>query len=352
MSATATRNTISRQWELLRSLPARPPGITAQELVDLLDDAGFTVSKRTVERDLIELSSLFPLQCNDKSTPYGWYWTPGATAELPGLTLSEALTLRLVEDSLRPLLPAYLLKSLEPRFAQAHHKLQALGDQVPAARWIDKIASVPPELALQAPEMNGELLERIQQGLLEDRRLGCSYFAAHSNRTRELQLNPLALIQRGNITYLAAIVEPYEDVRLFAAHRFQQVELLDTPSRRPDGFNLDEYIAGGALQFTSPGAGMIELRAWISEELARQLRETPLTDDMLLEADGEGYRLSATLQDSWQLRWWLLSHTGKIVVQEPLGLRQELQKQLAAGLQMYGDDVSSPVVEKAQTEMS
>lgn len=351
MSANATRNTISRQWELLRSLPARSPGITAQELVDLLDDAGFTVSKRTIERDLIELSNLFPLQCNDKSTPYGWYWTPGATAELPGLTLGEALTLRLVEDSLRPLLPAHLLKSLEPRFAQAHHKLQALGDQVPAARWIDKIASVPPELALQAPEMNGELLERIQQGLLEDRRLGCSYFAAHSNRTRELQLNPLALIQRGNITYLAAIVEPYEDVRLFAAHRFQQVELLDAPCRRPDDFNLDEYIASGALQFTSPGAGMIALSAWVSEELARQLRETPLTDDMHLEADGDGYQLSATLQDSWQLRWWLLSHTGKIVVQEPLGLRQELQKQLAAGLQMYGDDVSSSAVEKAQAAM-
>ncbi len=113
MSTNASRNTISRQWELLRSLPARAPGITALELVSLLKNAGFTVSKRTIERDLIELSNLFPLQCNDKSMPYGWYWTPGATAELPGLTLGEALTLRLVEDSLRPLLPAYLLKSLE-----------------------------------------------------------------------------------------------------------------------------------------------------------------------------------------------------------------------------------------------
>ncbi|THG82324.1 WYL domain-containing protein [Pseudomonas sp. A-1] len=337
MSATATRNTISRQWELLRSLPARPPGITAQELVDLLDNAGFTVSKRTIERDLIELSNLFPLQCNDKSAPYGWYWTPGATAELPGLTLSEALTLRLVEDSLRPLLPAYLLKSLEPRFAQAHQKLLALGDQVPAARWIDKIASVPPELALLAPEINGELLERIQQALLEDRQLDCSYFAAHRNKVTELRLNPLALIQRGNITYLAAIAEPYEDVRLYAAHRFQQVDLLDVPCRRPDDFSLDEYIASGALQFTSPGAGMMKLQAWISLELARQLRETPLTDDMRLEIDGDGYRLSATLQDSWQLRWWLLSHAGKMVVHEPLALRQELLSQLETSLRQYRD---------------
>lgn len=352
MSATATRNTVSRQWELLKALPPRPPGITAQELVERLGDAGFSVSKRTVERDLVELTNLFPLQCNDKGTPYGWYWTPGAAAELPGLTLSEALTLRLVEDSLRPLLPAYMLKSLEPRFAQAHQKLLALGDQVPAARWIDKIASVPPELALLAPEMNGELLERIQQALLEDRWLDCSYFAAHRNKVTKLRLNPLALIQRGNITYLAAIAEPYEDVRLYAAHRFQQVDLLDVPCRRPDDFSLDEYIASGALQFTSPGAGMMKLQAWISEELARQLRETPLTADMRMEADGDGYRLSATLQDSWQLRWWLLSHTGKMVVREPLALRQELRSQLEAGLKLYHDAIApaadTPVRDEAQ----
>jgi predicted DNA-binding transcriptional regulator YafY len=351
MSATATRNTISRQWELLRSLPARPPGITAQELVTLLDEAGFSVSKRTIERDLVELSTLFPLQCNDKSTPYGWYWTPGATTELPGLTLSEALTLRLVEDSLRPLLPTYLLKSLEPRFAQARQKLTALSDQVPAARWIDRIASVPPELALLAPEVSGELLERIQQGLLEDRQLNCSYFAAHSNRTRELQLNPLALIQRGNITYLAAIVEPYADVRLFAVHRFQAVAVLDAPCRRPVDFNLEQYIASGALQFTNPGSEPILLKAWINEELARQLRETPLSSDMKLELEADGYRLSAIVQDSWQLRWWLLSHTGKIIVHEPPALRQELQNQLEAGLQMYRDNKPSRA-EKARATTS
>lgn len=338
MSATSTRSTLSRQWELLKSLPARPPGVTAQMLVERLSEAGFKVSKRTIERDLVELSQLFPLQCNDKGTPYGWYWTPGATAELPGLTVSEALTLRMVENSLRPLLPSFMLKSLEPRFAQAHLKLQALGPQVPAARWIDKIASVPPELTLQAPEIDEALLEQIQQALLDDRQLRCHYFAAHGNKQRELVLNPLALIQRGNITYLAAITEPYEDVRLYAAHRFQQAAILETPSRRPDSFNLDVYIASGALQFTSPGAGPITLQAWINEDLARQLRETPMSSDMQLAPDKDGHRLTATVQDSWQLRWWMLSQAGSIAVREPVGLREELIGLLEAGLDVYGTE--------------
>jgi hypothetical protein len=44
------------------------------------------------------------------------------------------------------------------------------------------------------------------------------------------------------------------------------------------GFSLDDYIAGGALQFTNPGVSPITLQAWISEDLARQLRETEVTE--------------------------------------------------------------------------
>ena len=39
---------------------------------------------------------------------------------------------------------------------------------------------------------------------------------------------PVGLHQGRNITYLAAIAEPYEDVRLFAAPRFQRVERVAT----------------------------------------------------------------------------------------------------------------------------
>lgn len=87
-----------------------------------------------------------------------------------------------------------------------------------------------------------------------------------------------------------------------------------TPCRRPVDFSLDDYIAGGAQQFTSPGAGPIALQAWINEDLARQLRETPLSSDMHLEPEKDGQQLTATVQDSWQLRWWLLSQTGSIAV--------------------------------------
>lgn len=140
MPSAASRTTLTRQWELLKLLPAKGPGLTAAQLTVQLSSAGYTTSKRTVERDLIELSRLFPLQCNDKSMPFGWYWQPGKSAELPGITLSEALTLQLLEKSLRPLIPAYMLSTLEPRFNLAHGKLEAMAAENESARWIEKVA--------------------------------------------------------------------------------------------------------------------------------------------------------------------------------------------------------------------
>ena len=76
MPSHPTRHTIARQWQLLKLLPGRHPGMSSTQLQAALTTVGHTTSKRTVERDLVELAALFPLQCNSKGMPYGWYWQP------------------------------------------------------------------------------------------------------------------------------------------------------------------------------------------------------------------------------------------------------------------------------------
>jgi len=186
-SATS-RSTLTRQWELLKLLPPKGPGLTTVELQRQLHEAGHPTSKRTIERDLIELSRLFPLQCNNKGMPYGWHWMPGKSAELPGITLGEALTLRLVESSLRPLIPGFMLKTLEPRFNLARQKLEAMSEENPSARWLDKVASVQPELSQTPPDIKADLLEIIQQALMNDIQLSCRYYSAHKNQFHNFTL--------------------------------------------------------------------------------------------------------------------------------------------------------------------
>lgn len=333
MPATSNRKTISRQWELLKTLPSRAPGITAGELQALLEEAGHKVAKRTIERDLVELSGLFPLQCNDKGTPYGWFWMAGSSANLPGITLSEALTLRLVEDSIRPLIPELMLKGLEPRFNQAQQKLQALSEENPSARWVEKVASVHPALNLMAPDIVPEHLEQIQRALLNDLQLTSRYYSAQKNQTREMTLNPLGLVQRGQVSYLIASVEPFDDIRQFALHRFEEVSASETPGRKSADFDLQRYIDSGAMQFGIPR--QIRLQAWVDDALARRLGETPLSTDMQLTPQEHGATVEATVNDSWELRWWLLSQAGSIRVQAPAELREVLIERLKQSLLLH-----------------
>jgi len=334
MPADKKHRTLARQWELLKLLPTRGAGKTAAELTRALKEAGFPVTKRSVERDLNDLLDVFRLDRNDKSPPYGWRWPYDTPAALPGITVAEALSLRLVQDTLRPLLPASVIKSLEPRFRQAEAKLATLAERNPTAQWADKVRSVPPTLPLLAPAIDIDILETVQEALLANQQLEADYRAMGTEEPSAIRLHPLGLITRGPVTYLVATAFTYPDPRLYALHRVSKATRLNKPARRADGFNLDAYIQSGALQF---GTGKsIRLEARINDGLKRILEETPLSADQTLAPDEEwAARISATVADSWQLRWWILSQGDSIQVLRPRGLRREISATLKAAVVRY-----------------
>ena len=339
MSASSSNNTLTRQWELLKLLPSRAPGMTSRDICQRLRECGHDVSKRTVERDLALLENIFALSCNQKGKPYGWYWPQERAPALPGIALSEALTLRLLEDYIRPLVPAVMLQGLESRFSHARQKLEVLSEENPSARWLSKVASVHPAMPLLSPQLDAGVVETVQRALLEDNKLACHYYSAHSNRTADHVLNPLGLVQRGQVTYLVATADPHTDVRLFAVHRIRSARQMEQACVAPEGFSLAGYVESEAMAFGTPTP--IKLKARVSATIARIISETPLSEDMQLEGEGEERLLTATVKDTWQLRWWALSHAGSLVVLEPEELKQALLEQLQDATKMYVDTVSA-----------
>jgi len=202
MAKAAQHHAMARQWELLKRLPSRAPGITARELVDQLNEAGFAATKRTIERDLVELSSMFGIECNDKGTPFGWYWMRGQGADMPGLSVADAVSTRLVEDLLMPLLPPAILEPLQSRFEHARHKLAAMEVDQKVAAWSGKVRYVQPSLPMVAPVVQPEILEVVQKALMGDLELLVTYRRSTGDTIEGLMLHPQAMIQRGQITYV------------------------------------------------------------------------------------------------------------------------------------------------------
>jgi predicted DNA-binding transcriptional regulator YafY len=142
----------------------------------------------------------------------------------------------------------------------------------------------------------------------------------------DLVLHPLGLLQQGVRTYLVASTFDYGQPLLYAVHRIESAEALDAPARRPEGFTLDRFLERGGAQF---GAGKsLTLKADVSEALARLLEETPLSRDQKITKGRDGFRLTATVFDSWQLRFWILSQGPELVVRQPAALRRELMERI------------------------
>lgn len=335
MPSASTRQTLARQWELLKRLPGRGQGRTAKELTEILHDAGFAVSKRQVERDLGDLLESFPLECSDDQLPYRWRWAPGASTHIPGLSLADALSLHLIEETLRPLLPASVLQAIEPRLRQAEAKLSE-HHQAPLSRWAEKVRCIPPAMPLLAPKVDPDVLATVQAALLQERQLEALYRGMEAAEPRTLTLHPLGLVQRGPVTYLIATAFDYPDRRLYALQRFTEALMTERRIVAHSPFDLDRFIARGGLQFVSVSK-RIRLQLRVSEALARILEETPLGEDQECTIRGEEHRVQVSVPDSWQLRWWILSQGEGVEVQRPAALRREIAATLRQALVAYQD---------------
>ncbi len=331
-------DTALRHWMMLRHLPRQPRKVDAATLEEVLGDAGFEVSRRSIERDLIKLSSIFPLCCDDKHKPYGWSWMASATPfDLPAMDVHTALAFRMAAEYLRPLLPEVTRSYLDPHFQRAKAVLDKLEDNTLSA-WPDKVRVLPAGQPLLPPAIPLEVLEHVQTGLLGEKRLTIVYRKRGEAEARTYKVHPQALVWRDAVGYLLCTLWNYDDVVQFVLHRMESVEVEDEPRRAAPGFSLDAEIASGSFDFLLAGEP-VALEATFHAFSAVRIRETPVaaSQELVDQPDGR-VLLRATLADTVQLRTWLRSFGEFVEVIGPPELRasmaesaREMAAQYAAG---------------------
>ncbi len=320
-------DTLMRQWQMLRMIPRHPAKISTAEIMRRLADEGFTTTQRTIQRDLMRLSAIYPLTCDERGKPYGWSWQADAgVLDIPGMDAHTALAFWMAERHLAALLPKPSLDRLQPHFRAADQVLDSIGADAGAPGWRSKVRVLRrgPDLAEAA--IDDAVQVAVHEALLHNRRLAVRYRSRSGGKITECDaVHPLALVHKDGVSYLLCRLWDYEDVRQMALHRILEARALDAPALRPDGFDVDAYIASGEMQFV-PG-GEIRLEALFSQGAAFHLEERPLGRDQALTPQDDGWvRLSVTVRDSSELRWWLLGFGDQIEVLEPAELRADMAR--------------------------
>ncbi|CAG0943278.1 hypothetical protein BROC_02218 [Candidatus Brocadiaceae bacterium] len=345
MPKNSLRSTLLRQWEMMQLLTiarseSKSEGrwVKASEITEQLHDIGYRVSQRTVQRDLKELAEVFPIELNEKNPrEYGWRWMKGTTLSIPGITVPQALAICLVEIQLSRLLPKSILDNVNGLFSLAKSKLRNAEKHNfnLTKSWIDKIRVVAPSQPLLPPIIDSESESNIYPALLDDKQIRVLYQALDDGVPSEYRLHPLGLIMRGSVSYLVACAWEYSDTRLYALHRFKEVHILDTSSNVPESFSLDSVIANGLADFANQGEP-INLEIRCNENVVAYLSETPLSLNQAIKPDIDGWSLiTASVNDTWQLRWWLLGQGANVTVIAPEELHQEIKMTLRDALTNY-----------------
>jgi predicted DNA-binding transcriptional regulator YafY len=328
MPAAESHETLVRQLQMLQLIPRSPAQITVSQLTNELSKLDFPVTKRTVQRDLNDIALIMPLECNKKSKPYGWKWAKDAKAHLPMMSLQEALTLHLVNKHLGQILPLTMLTGLSPMFKQAEQTINSLGSKNQVSHWLQSVVIESPTQPMLAPQVLPEVQQAVYQAVFEQKQLEVSYQSYSANALKEYVLHPVGIMQRGQISYLGALVNDYNDIRLFALHRFTQAIIKPLNARTlANPTQWKEYLASGAAGFNASKAP-IQMTASVDNELATLLRETPLSEDQTMIPHDNGFLLTASVHNTWQLQWWILSQGARMVVREPSALRASIQEEI------------------------
>ena len=160
-------DTILRMIKMTELIPRYPSKVTAQQIKEGLQNRGYKTSLRTVQRDLQELSRLFPIECDDVSIPFGWSWKKNAPGyESPSMDPIQALTFSLAAQYLEPLMPKANFKRIEKFFQRAENIL--LGDQKSnVLRWRKRVRVIPENIRFKEAKTDLEIREKLYRAVFE-----------------------------------------------------------------------------------------------------------------------------------------------------------------------------------------
>jgi predicted DNA-binding transcriptional regulator YafY len=186
--------TLQRQWLILSRLPRAPRKVDAAWLEIELNQSGVNIHRRTIQRDLITLSQLFPLVCHERSKPYGWSWAADATIPPIGaMTPHGALLIVLAASVFEPLLPRSTV-----RFARTHLAFaeRVLASTPQLAKWPSRVEIGRRDVTPLLPDP--AVLEVLYTAVETGRSLEVTTITGARTRGRRATIEPVRLAHEGD----------------------------------------------------------------------------------------------------------------------------------------------------------
>ena len=316
---------------------SKPSGTTIKELQET-----FGIDRSSANRIIRTMENLgFPLY-DEKlfmEKEKRWKFDETYLKRLPNinipdlkLELPEIIALYLIKGEARLYRRTEIEKKVNTVFAK-------LGAFVPAelVEKIDRIKTLFVSSENFAKDYSGkeDIIDSLTDAMLQQKTSYVKYHSFAQDRISNFAIDPLHFFESQGGLYVFVKATSFDEIRILAVERIQELSLTDNHFEYPDDFGPDEKLNEAFdMIYDDP----IEAKIWISNDQAKYVTERRLIKNQkVFNQDDGSIILEIKTSGWWDLKRWVLSFGSNAEVLEPIALREEIANEIKTLNSKYSD---------------
>ncbi len=327
----AEQAALLRQWLLLKTLAARRCGATLKEMAEEMQ-----VCEKTIHRDLETfLAAGFPVA--ETRGDFGRKkWQLDTDKLQPGMTFAfdEALALYLGRHLLEPLAGTPIWEAAQRGLKKVRASLSDT-----ALQYVERFGDIFRQTSFGRHDYSNkaDVIDRLMIGIEDRRAVFITYQSLRATEPVTYNVYPYGLAYHRGSLYLVGRNPQRERVCHWKVDRIEKAEIDAFRFQRPDDFDLQQHLGGSFGIYHGDGAKEIRIRVRFSSAVARYVQESQWHASQKLTHERDGNLLAEfCLDETEEIKRWIMSFGQHAVVLEPESLRREIVEELHSLLAAYG----------------
>lgn len=322
---------IERQMHILSILSESKGGYTVKEIQNIMKKLGIDVSKKTIQRDIDDVSRRFYVY--EEKNEAGEICYKADKYNIPDITFTirELISIYFLKEILKPYSVLDVGKTAQDLLEKMLKKVPPI-DQNYIDSLSDMIKINPAEVVLEK-YVNENYMRIIREAIEKNRRLQIRYFSFNSNEMTERKIDPYYLEIREGCYHLICYCHLRNEIRDFRVSRMKSVEMLNETFKRPNNF-YEEYNKKRFEKLI--GDEQITLKIIFEGQAARYIKEYEASKaDKITDLDNERILFEKKTTYSPDILQWVLRFGADAEVLEPDALKFEVTWEAERMMQKY-----------------
>lgn len=303
-----------RQIYILSLLSENPKGYTVEEIRERLEKWEIAVSKRTITRDIDELSLNYGIGEEERNGKT-YFFADKYTLKNVDLTIEDLASLAFAKEMLKEYAHldmgehaiSFIDKIVESSASLNQHQFEKLGSHFKrSGQTGGNVDSVNPKTA-----------RAIQTAIDNQNKISMEYYSFTSNECTKRVIHPYRMIMIDSYLCVEGYCELRKDVRRFRLSRIQRLEVLDKKFEIKEDERKEAFLklSGGTFE---------ELELLFTGESIRYVKEYEIKRAKRIEEQSDGlhfYQATAIAPDVIK---WIRGFGPEVKVLKPLWLEEQL----------------------------